>query len=85
METKPFQSLQTLEVARQEVKISLGKKYAETIQPLIELIQTIMKARGLDKFEAMKFIKDELPIYKQKNAPAFFSAALMEMVERDHF
>jgi hypothetical protein len=78
---KVFHNLTILEAARQTVVEQLGPKYAEKVQPFVNVILMIMKANETDKFTAMKIIKDKLAIYNQENAPLYFSAALMEIVE----
>lgn len=84
-QNKTFQNLQVLEASRQAVQEDLGKKYFEKVEPFVKIILTIMKAQNIDKFTAMKVIKDRLPIYNKPNAPLYFSAALMEIVEENHF
>lgn len=85
MSNKTFHNLTVLETARQTVREDLGKKYFEKVAPFAKIIFMVMKAQDTDKFTAMKVIKDTLPIYKQENAPLYFSAALMEIVEENHF
>lgn len=85
MSDKVFHNLQILEAARQSVQDNFGAKYTEKVQPFVNVVLMTMRANGVDKFTAMKIIKEKLPIYNEENAPLFFSAALMEIVEEDHF
>lgn len=85
MSDSTFRDLQVLQAARETVQEKLNGAYIEKVQPFVNIILMIMKAKSLDKFSAMKVIKDELPIYNQENGPLFFSAALMELVEADDF
>lgn len=84
-DNKTFHNLQILEAARQTVQEEVGEKYFEKVEPFAKIIFMVMKARDTDKFTAMKVIKDNFPIYKEKNAAIYFSAALMEIVEENHF
>lgn len=80
-----FKNLAVLKEAQQSVKRQLGSKYPELVQPYIEIIEMIMKANSINEFEALKMIKEQLPIYKKTDAPLFFSAALIEITEGKHF
>ena len=76
-----FQNLQTLQRAREELMKKLKADYAKQIVPFIQVIDKVMKAKGLNHFEAVKFIKENLSIYQTPGAEIFFAAALMEIVE----
>ena len=82
---KTFKSLQVLKETQKSVKEQLGGKYDEVIAPYIEIIQMVMKANGINEFDAMKKIKDDLDIYKKEDAPLLFSSALIEITESKHF
>lgn len=85
MSNKTFHNLQVLEAARQTLQEDLGAKYFEKVEPFVKIVLMVMKAQNTDKFTAMKVVKDNFPIYKEENAPLYFSAALMEIVEENHF
>ena len=80
-----FKNLAVLKEAQQSVKRQLGGKYEELVQPYIEIIGMVMQANSINEFEALKMIKEKLPIYKKVDAPLFFSAALIEITEGKHF
>lgn len=87
METKQktFAALSVLKATQENVKENLGDKYPELVAPYVEIIEMVMKANCINEFEALKKIKDTLPIYKKVDAPLFFSAALIEITEGKHF
>lgn len=87
METKQktFSALSVLKATQENVKAELGEKYPELVAPYVEIIEMVMKANSINEFEALKKIKDTLPIYKKVDAPLFFSAALIEITEAKHF
>lgn len=87
METKQttFKSLSVLKEAQQSVKAELGDKYEELVAPYVQIIEMVMKANAINEFEAVKMIKEKLPIYKKPDAPMFFSAAMVEITEAKHF
>ena len=80
-----FQNLSVLEKAQEALKLELGNTYEEKVAPFVNIIQMVMNANGVDKFTALKKIKDESDLYAKAKAPIFFSAAVMEIVESDHF
>lgn len=80
-----FKNLAVLKDAQKNVKAELGDKYEELVQPYIEIIGMVMQANSINEFEALKMIKEKLPIYKKRDAPLFFSAALIEITEGKHF
>ena len=80
-----FKNLAVLKAAQENVKKELGDKYEELVQPYIEIIGMVMQANSINEFEALKMIKEKLPIYKKTDAPLFFSAALIEITEGKHF
>lgn len=80
-----FKNLSVLKEAHQSVKTELGDKYEELVSPYIQIIEMVMNANSINEFEALKKIKEELPIYKKVDAPLFFSAALIEITEGKHF
>lgn len=80
-----FKNLAILKDAQKNVKAELGDKYEELVQPYIEIIGMVMQANSINEFEALKMIKEKLPIYKKTDAPLFFSAALIEITEGKHF
>ena len=80
-----FKNLAILKDAQKNVKSELGDKYEELVQPYIEIIGMVMQANSINEFEALKMIKEKLPIYKKTDAPLFFSAALIEITEGKHF
>ena len=80
-----FKNLAILKAAQENVKKELGDKYEELVQPYIEIIGMVMQANSINEFEALKMIKEKLPIYKKTDAPLFFSAALIEITEGKHF
>lgn len=83
--TQTFTNFQVLKVTQETVQEELGDKYLEKIAPFVFIIEKVMKAKNIVALEAMKVIKEELPIYKQEHAPLFFSAALVEIIEESHF
>lgn len=87
METKQktFSALSVLKATQESVKSDLGDKYPELVAPYVEIIEMVMKANNINEFEALKKIKDTLPVYKKVDAPLFFSAALIEITEGKHF
>lgn len=80
-----FKNLAVLKAAQESVKTELGDKYEELVQPYIQIIDMVMNANQINEFEALKMIKEKLPIYKKVDAPLFFSAALIEITEGKHF
>ena len=80
-----FKNLAVLKAAQENVKKELGDKYEELVQPYIEIIGMVMQANSINEFEALKMIKEKLPIYKKTDAPLFFSSALIEITEGKHF
>lgn len=80
-----FKNISVLKAAQESVKTELGDKYEELVQPYIQIIEMIMNANSVNEFEALKMIKEKLPIYKKTDAPLFFSAALIEITEGKHF
>lgn len=80
-----FNNLAVLKEAQKNVKKELGGKYEELVQPYIQIIDLVMNANQINEFEALKMIKEKLPIYKKVDAPLFFSAALIEITEGKHF
>lgn len=85
MAEKTFQNLAKLKEVQNTVKETLADNYTATIQPFVDIISQVMVANNLNEFESLKKIKEELSIYKSSNAPLFFSAALIEIVESKHF
>lgn len=87
METQQstFRNLAVLEQTRQEVKGYLLEDYNKRIEPFIEIINKVATANNINEFEALKLIKDNLEIYNKPGAAAFFSAALMDIVEEKRF
>jgi hypothetical protein len=85
MTNNTFQNLSVLKEAQESVKKDLGDKYETLVMPYVQIIQMVMNARQINEFEALKKIKEELPIYKKVDAPLFFSAALIEITEGKHF
>lgn len=82
---KTFSNLSLLKNEQLSVKEQLGEKYEPTIKPFYDIIQMVMKANDENEFQAMKRIKDTLPIYKKADAPLLFTAALIEITEGKHF
>jgi hypothetical protein len=80
-----FKSFSVLKEAKQSVKSQLGDKYPDIVAPYIQIIEMVMKANSINEFEAVKIIKEKLPIYKKVDAPLFFSAAMVEITEAKHF
>lgn len=80
-----FKNLSVLKDAQKSVKAELGDKYETLVTPYVKIIQMVMDANQITEFEALKKIKDTLPIYKKVDAPLFFSAALIEITEGKHF
>ncbi|MDR6844514.1 hypothetical protein [Flavobacterium granuli] len=80
-----FKNLSVLKDAQKSVKADLGDKYEAVITPYVKIIQMVMNANEITEFEALKKIKEQLPIYKQVDAPLLFSAALIEITEGKHF
>jgi hypothetical protein len=87
METKQktFENLSILKKEQLSVKQQLGEKYEATIKPFFDIIQMVMKNNEENEFQAMKRIKENLPIYKKADAPLLFTAALIEITEAKHF
>ncbi len=85
MHKNTIQNLQILQAAREDLMKKLKTEYTDKVIPFIQIINKVMKARELNEFEAVSFIKDNLSIYNEKGAPLFFSAALMEIVEEKNF
>ena len=80
-----FKNLSVLKAAQVSVKADLGDKYEVVLTPYVKIIQMVMDANQITEFEALKKIKEQLPIYKQVDAPLLFSAALIEITEGKHF
>jgi hypothetical protein len=83
--TKTFSNLGLLKKEQVSVKAQLGEKYESTIKPYYDIIQMVMRGNDENEFQAMKRIKEELPIYKAPDAPLLFTAALIEITEGKHF
>jgi 5'(3')-deoxyribonucleotidase len=84
-ESNTFKNLSVLKEAQEIVKRDLGDKYEVIVTPYLKIIQMVMDANQINEFEALKKIKETLPIYNQMDAPMFFSAALIEITEGKHF
>ncbi len=82
---KTLQSINLLKQVQTQVKEELGADYEKTIQPFVLIIEKVMTANGINEFDAMASIKSTLDLYKRKNGPPFFSAALVEIVEAKYF
>lgn len=80
-EPKTFQNLEILQRTREELMKKLKGEYSQKLIPFLQIIDKVMKAQGLNHFEAVKFIKENLSIYQTPGAEIFFAAALMEIVE----
>jgi hypothetical protein len=80
-----FSNLNLLKKEQVSVKAQLGEKYEPTIKPFYDIIQMVMRGNDENEFQAMKRIKEELPIYKNPDAPLLFTAALIEITEGKHF
>lgn len=80
-----FQNLSKLKEVQLLLKKELALQYNAKVTPFIAIITTVMKAKNCKEFEAVKYIKENLIIYKQPKAPLFFSAALMEITEANNF
>lgn len=82
---KTFQNLLVLKQEQEKLKGILGDKYEKAIIPFVEVIQLVMKSKAVNEFEALLILKNESELYQRKSAPAFFSAALMEITEANSF
>ena len=80
-----FKNLSVLKAAQESIKTELGDKYEELVSPYMKIIEMVMQSNSINEFEALKMIKEQLPIYKKPDAPLFFSAALIEITEGKHF
>lgn len=80
-----FKNLALLKKEQESVKQQLGVKYEEVIAPFIAIIKAVMRGNQENEFSAMKRIKDKSEIYKKKDSPLLFSAALVDIVEEKHF
>lgn len=82
---KTISAVHVLKTTQINMKQKFGNKYAELIEPFITIIDMVMKANAINEFEAMKKIKDELPVYKKPGADLWFASALYEIIEATRF
>jgi len=83
--SKTFSALATLKATQVNVKEQLGDNYEELVKPYVTIVEMVMKANGINEFDAMKKIKDGTELYKKTDAPAFFACAVVEITEAKHF
>lgn len=84
MENNTFKNLKVLKTTQETLKENLGLKYVEKVTPFVAVIKMVMKANGINEFEALKKVK-EINMYKNEGAPLFFTAAVVEITEQKHF
>ena len=83
---KTISAIQKLKNARDQYMVLVGDKYVENVTPFCEIITTIMKAQGINVFDAINVIKSQnLPINNQPGSDVLFGCAVYEIVEEKYF